>query len=209
MSHEISLIANNLSCIRGERALFSALNFEVHPGQCLHVIGANGSGKSSLLRIVCGIRQPDTGDVQWSRSSINANADYLCHSAFIGHSDALKGEFTAIENLRWYQRLDSQADETQLDDLLAKMGILHCADVPAAQLSFGQRRRLAFARLLLRPYNLWILDEPFTGIDADGRAIIEQLCVEHLRGGKMIVMTHHRSLNEGPLRDYHSELRLN
>lgn len=209
MSHEFSLIANNLSCIRGERTLFSTLNFDVLPGQCLHVIGANGSGKSSLLRILCGIRHADTGDVTWSHESILGNTDYLRESAFIGHTDALKGEFTAIENLRWYQRLDSQVDEAQLDDLLAKMGILHCADVPAAQLSFGQRRRLAFARLLLRPFKLWILDEPFTGIDADGREIIEQLCVDHLRAGNMIVMTHHRSLNEGPLRDFYSELRLN
>ena len=209
MSHEFSLIANNLSCIRGERALFSALNFDVHSGQCLHVIGANGSGKSSLLRILCGIRRSDTGDVQWSNSSIHANPEYLRQSAFIGHTDALKGELTAIENLRWYQRLDTQVDEAQLDDLLAKMGILQCADVPAAQLSFGQRRRLAFARLLLRPFKLWILDEPFTGIDADGRTIIEQLCVNHLRAGNMIIMTHHRSLNEGPLREFHSELRLN
>lgn len=204
-----SLSTTNLSCARGDRTLFKGLSFQVAAGQCLHVVGANGSGKTSLLRILCGISQADTGNVNWNGREITANADYLASSAYIAHKDGLKNELTAVENLRCYQQLDGQCNEDLLDDCLARVGILDCADLLAQQLSFGQRRRLAFARLLLSEFDLWILDEPFTGIDVEGRALIEQLCIKHLRAGGSIILTHHQSLESSPLSPYRAELKLN
>lgn len=208
MPEATSLSIDQLRCVRGDRELFKDLTFSVGSGMCLHVLGANGSGKSSLLRILCGLRQADAGEVRWGKQSINNNTDFLSTVAFIGHTDGLKGELTAIENLRWYQQLSGIVNEEQLDDCLAKLEILRCADLTTNQLSFGQRRRLAFARLLLGPRALWILDEPFTGIDVNGRLIIETLCVNHLEAGGAIIMTHHQSLEGGALAAYRTELTL-
>jgi len=213
MSKPNTLSISNLRCIRGDRTLFSGLETSVSSGQCLHIIGANGCGKTSLLRILSGLNIQDEGQVQWNESFTRNNKQYLNDSAFIAHKDALKNELSAIENLRFYQALNTQSDkkidqEDQLDDCLSKMQILRCADLLAQQLSFGQRRRLSFARLLLRPYKLWILDEPFTGIDAQGREIIESLCVEHLKNDGMIILTHHQSLKNSQLSPYLNELML-
>jgi len=213
MNKSNSLTIQNIDCVRGERTLFRGLECHASSKQCLHVIGANGSGKTSLLRIIAGLANPENGAILWNEKSIANNTEYLNDSAFIGHKDALKNGLTAIENLRFYQTLDKNANdkqsrEKQLDDCLNKLKILHCADLLALQLSFGQRRRLAFAKLLLKPYKLWILDEPFTGIDADGRQIIEALCIDHVSAGGMIILTHHQSLQQSVLKDYLSELHL-
>jgi len=202
------LFAERLNYSLGDRRLFSDLSFQVSSGECLHIRGANGSGKTSLLKILCGISRADNGTVRWNNKNISANSDYLSNSAYLAHKDGLKNELTAIENLRCYQQLDGHRDESALDDCLARLGILDSADLLAQQMSFGQRRRLAFSRLLLSHFDLWILDEPFTGIDVDGRAIVEQLCITHLQAGGSIVMTHHQSLESTPLRSYRSELRL-
>ena len=161
-----------------------------------------------MLRILCGLNQAEAGQVLWQGKSISGNNIFFSNCAYIAHKEGLKNELTAIENLRYYQQLDARRDEVVLDRLLAKMGLLHCADLLAQNLSFGQRRRLSFARLLIANFPLWILDEPFTGIDNSGRALIESLCVEHLENGGSIIMTHHQSLNDSPLNQYRSELAL-
>ena len=208
MANSPALSAQNLCCLRGDNQLFSDVSFNIASGQCLHVTGPNGCGKTSLLRILSGINTPESGEVLWQDKSAFDNSEFLAQSAYIAHKEGLKNELTAIENLRYYQQLDAKSDEAALDRLLAKMGILQCADLLAQNLSFGQRRRLSFARLLIADFSLWILDEPFTGIDVDGRILIESLCVEHLDNGGAIIMTHHQSLKDSPLNQYRSELAL-
>lgn len=203
----------DLSCTRGDNQLFDAVDFSVGLGQCLHVTGPNGCGKTSLLRLIAGINFAEHGEISWNSKDTANNSDFHRECAYIAHKEGLKNELSAIENLRYYQQLDSQqldsgADEDALDDILDKMGILKCADLLAQQLSFGQRRRLSFARLLIADFTLWILDEPFTGIDTSGRNLIESLCVEHLENDGMIIMTHHQSLVDSPLNQYRSELTL-
>ena len=199
------LSVEKLSCIRGERALFEDLSFELSNGQALHVRGMNGSGKTSLLRLLCGINQPEQGAINWNGISTNNNLNFFKCSVYIGHKDGLKNELSSIENLRVYQKVStrttSAADEQKLDACLAQLQILDCADLYTHQLSFGQRRRLTFARLLLNEFNLWILDEPFTGIDREGRALIEKLCEQHLNDGGLIVLTHHQSLENSAFKN--------
>ena len=207
-SENVFLNATGLSCTRGERELFSGLSLQLAEQQCLHVIGSNGSGKSSLLRILSGLNQADSGEVYWQGKVLAESSDFYQRSAFIGHKDGLKNELTAVENLRFYQRLEGQKSEQLIDQHLARMGILRCADLTANKLSFGQRRRLAFARLLQGHCKLWILDEPLTGIDAQGRDLIEQIFIEHLQAGGMMIVTNHQSLASSPIADHLLELQL-
>ena len=208
MPNTNTLSAESLSCVRGERTLFESLSFSVSTGNALHIVGINGSGKTSLLRLLCGINRADQGAITWNGSSIANNINFLKNSAYIGHKDGLKNELSCIENLRTYQKLDSHVDEQKLDDCLAKLQILPCADLMTHQLSFGQRRRLAFARLLLTEYDLWILDEPFTGIDRDGRELIEDICLQHLNKGGLITFTHHQNMENSSLSETLSTLGL-
>jgi len=211
MTNSNTLTIKGLHCTRGEQTLFKNLDIEVSSGLCLHIIGRNGSGKSSLLRILSGLNMPDDGNVMWNQTSIQGNESYLNESAFIGHKDALKNELSAIENLRFYQQLNvkkANNDESFLDDCLSQMQILHCADLLVHQLSFGQRRRLTFSKLLLRPYKIWILDEPFSGIDKNGRDIIEKTCLRHLKSGGIIILTHHQSLNNSTINEFLIEFDL-
>ena len=206
------LEGENLACTRGDRRLFADLNFSVSPAECLHLLGNNGSGKTSLLRIISGINRADQGDVRWcGKSAIddsNNRIEFLRNLAYLGHKDGLKNELTAIENLSFYQRMEDNFDVNQIDHDLARMGILQQADITVSKLSFGQRRRLAFARLLRADFKLWILDEPFTGIDRDGRLLIEEICTEHLQSNGAIVLTNHQSLSGSLLAEHLSELRL-
>ncbi|MBX2847554.1 MAG: cytochrome c biogenesis heme-transporting ATPase CcmA [Acidiferrobacterales bacterium] len=203
-----SLSASNLSCTRSERSLFTKLDLQAHSGQCLHVVGANGSGKSSLLRILCGLLTPDEGVVLWNQEPISNSQSYLQGLAYIGHKDALKNELTAAENLKFYQSCDSQLNDDLIDDHLNQLEILQCADLVAQKLSFGQRRRLAFARLQIKNYPIWILDEPFTGIDHKGRELIESLCLGHCQTGGIIILTNHQDLRASSLQPCLQEIAL-
>lgn len=203
-----SLNVENLGCIRGERHLFDDLSITLNNSECVHVVGANGSGKTSLLRLICGISRIDTGDILYSGQSITGNREYFQDIAYIGHKDGLKNELTAAENLEYYQQLNGRADTKKVDAVLATMGILPCADLNTVKLSFGQRRRLAFARLLINRFPIWVLDEPFTGIDQAGRELIEQQCVAHLSAQGSIILTNHQSLTNSVLSPFLRELNL-
>lgn len=193
----LNLQAQKLSCIRDDRLLFSGLDFTLHSQQVLLLEGKNGSGKTSLLRILCGFREPDDGTVQWCGEPISGSGQYRADMAYIGHLDGIKKELTVLENLQFALALAAQASANAdtIQNALARVQLAGFDDMPAQTLSAGQKRRLSLARLLLAPCPLWILDEPFTALDKQGIALSEQLMAEQCDRGGMIVLTSHHELN--------------
>ncbi len=189
------LEASELSCIRDDRALFADLSFRLRAGQALLVEGRNGSGKTSLLRILCGIRMPDEGSVTWHGEDIfRLGGDYHACTAYVGHKDGIKQDLTARENLAVARGLGTPS-ATTLEQALDAVDLCGFDDVPARKLSAGQQRRLALARLLVTRSQLWILDEPFTSLDRHGIAIVEALVGKHLASGGMLAVTSHHAVN--------------
>ncbi len=199
MSVKNHLSLESIRCVRGDNTLFSELSIDAENGDLLRIRGENGSGKTSLLRIIAGIALADAGKVLWNKKTIQESDSFATDIAYLAHRDGIKSELTAIENLKFYQQLYNQNDTEKLMNVLDALDISHIYPLPARQLSFGQRRRLGFARLLLSSTKLWLLDEPFTGIDVSGRELLEQHCVDFLNQGGMIVMTHHAELEHSEL----------
>jgi len=183
----------DLSCIRDDRVLFKALNFTLHAGQVLLLEGKNGSGKTSLLRILCGFREADAGQVLWRGEAID-DSRYYADMAYVGHLDGIKKELTVLENLNVSLAL-GRPGRFSIADALDKVHLAGYDDVPAQALSAGQKRRLSLARLLITGNHLWILDEPFTSLDRAGIALIESLMREHCADGGMIVLTSHHDID--------------
>ncbi len=181
-----------LSCIRDDRVLFEQLAFELVSGQVLLLEGKNGSGKTSLLRILCGFREPDTGEINWCGEAVN-DSQFYAQMAYVGHLDGVKKELTVLENLKMSLALSS-VGRYSIDEALAKVHLTGYDDVLVQALSAGQKRRLSLARLLITENVLWILDEPFTSLDKQGIALIETLMTEHCANGGMIVLTSHHDL---------------
>jgi heme exporter protein A len=190
------LSAHDLACERGDRLLFRNLGFELHSGEALMVRGGNGHGKTSLLRILCGLSTPAAGEVRWHDQPINkAHERYGREMAYIGHANGIKDDLTPIENLRLAAALGGRAlDAEQATQALGQLGLSRCLDIPARVLSFGQRRRVALAGLMTAGAMLWILDEPLTGLDVHGVAMVEQLIRDHVVAGGMAIMTTHQAL---------------
>ena len=182
-----------LSCIRDDRLLFENLSFQLNAGQVLLLEGKNGSGKTSLLRILCGFREPDAGQTRWCGAAINGG-QYHADMAYVGHLDGVKKELTVLENLTVSLALASPGAYS-IQQALAKVLLAGYDDVLVQALSAGQKRRLSLARLLITHNRLWILDEPFTSLDKQGIALIESLMIEHCAQGGMIVLTSHHDLN--------------
>jgi len=190
-----TLEAHDLLCIRDDRTLFSGLSFRIEPGQALVLEGRNGSGKTSLLRILCGIRLPDDGKITWGGSEINRlGADYHEHIAYVGHRDGVKLDLTPRENLAMARAL-GKPNELEADTALDRVDLYGYEDVLTRNLSAGQQRRLALARLLVTNTVLWILDEPFTSLDVHGIEVIESLLDAHTTRGGMIAVTSHHAVN--------------
>ncbi|MDB5811273.1 MAG: heme exporter ATP-binding protein CcmA [Betaproteobacteria bacterium] len=192
------LATKQLECIRGERRLFSGLSFDAPPGTLLEVRGANGSGKTSLLRILCGLLQPAAGTIFWSGSDIHTLDDeFRARLTYLGHLSGVKDELTAYENLRFCATAGGLTTSTAaVDAALHRLGLGKFRDSPCRTLSQGQRRRVALARLCLaaaRP--LWILDEPFTALDAAALAVIKNLIELQLAAGGIVVLTTHQEVS--------------
>ncbi len=190
----VALVASELGCLRGDRVLFAALSFQVHPGEILLISGANGVGKSSLMRILCGLLPADTGEVRWRGRAIDDRRPaYLADLCYVGHQDGVKRELTARENLEVARAL--QSGDGAPETALRRMGIAALAEVPGYRLSAGQRRRLALARLLVASRRLWLLDEPFTALDRPAARGLIMFLREHARDGGVAVLTSHQPID--------------
>jgi heme exporter protein A len=188
------LVAEGLVCRRGERLVFARLSFRLPAGGALVVTGANGSGKSSLLRLVAGLFAPIAGRFLWGAAPLAA--DLTAHHArlhYVGHLDALKPAMTPREMLAFSAALRGQpsSPEPALERALAAFALDAIADWPCRWLSAGQRRRVALARLLVAPAPLWLLDEPTAGLDADSQARLEQIIATHRAAGGMVMLATH------------------
>ena len=189
------LEAANLECVRGDRTLFSDLSFTLGAGELLRVAGTNGSGKTSLLRILCGLLSPTRGEVRWRGGNIRSlREEYWREIVYLGHSSAIKDELTAAENLVVACTLAGiKVGRDQAMAALHCFGLADCAELPAKVLSQGQRRRVSLARLILsEKLPLWILDEPFTALDAAAVDYMQTLIAEHIARGATVVLTTHQ-----------------
>lgn len=188
------LAVHGLTCERGGRALFQNLDFTVERGTLMHVRGSNGSGKTSLLRMLCGLSPPASGKISWDNNDIRQlREDYAAQITYIGHHPAIKDDMSALENLSTSQMLAGQSvSVTQALDALNTVGLKERANLPARVLSQGQRRRVALARLWLCNRLLWILDEPFNALDVEATALLERHIESHLGRGGMAVLTAHQ-----------------
>lgn len=188
------LETTGLACERGGLRLFSGVGFSLAPGGLLRVRGANGSGKTTLLRALAGLTRPAEGTIRWRGHPIGEEDRGAL--LFVGHAPAVKDELTVQENLLFSCRLSFQSiSVSKIKSALEQLGIAHLADLPARFLSQGQRKRAALARLALAAATpLWLLDEPFAALDADGIARLCGLCGAHLAAGGLLVLTSHQDV---------------
>jgi heme exporter protein A len=187
---------SNLACSRGDHLLFSDLNFSLSVGELLQVQGANGSGKTSLLRTLCGFMMPVAGEIRWHGQNIRELGDaFYAEMIYLGHLNAIKDELNALENLRISAGLAGcKVDDKQVMAALRRMGLRGRETLPVKVLSQGQRRRVALARLLLSNASLWVLDEPLTALDVGAVELMQELIGEHLVNNGMVIYTTHQPL---------------
>lgn len=190
------LEAINLDCVRGERRLFHGLSFQLKAGECLLVQGENGSGKTSLLRILAGLAAAHAGSVCWKGSAIpRLGSDYRRELLYCGHAIGLKDDLSAAENLVCAMALaDEPLTPGLVEHALSQAGLQGREHLPVRTLSQGQRRRANLARLLLQRRSLWILDEPLTALDTKAAQWVAELVDQHLRTGGSAVLTSHQDM---------------
>ncbi len=195
------LTAHDLTLWRGPFCLFHDLSFELGAGQALVIRGPNGSGKTTLLRVLCGLTRPETGRVEWNGHPVERNRhEFGTELAYFGHALGLKADLSVTQNLRFADSLTG-GRSGDFGDYLAALDLQDCADLEVRYLSAGQKRRTALARVLMSGARLWVLDEPFTNLDAAGRAFVEDRLNAHLhRAGLAAVAAHHElSIRDGEI----------
>jgi heme exporter protein A len=197
------LQAVDLECVRGRRQLFRDLSFEAQDGELIWVTGPNGSGKTSLLRIVCTLLLPEAGTVLWRGSGTRELGEsFRAELAYLGHAAAIKDDLSALENLRFgLAQHGTHAEDAALAEALERFGLRGSEELPARALSQGQRRRVALARLAFAgAQTLWILDEPLTALDVGAVALVRNQLAEHLEAGGVVVLTSHQDAELAGLR---------
>lgn len=188
------LEADNLTCQRGERILFTGLSFTLAPGELLQIGGPNGSGKTSLLKLLCGLSPPLEGAIRWQGAAARGE-DFRRNLLYLGHQNAVKEELTALENLHIASDFAGEPlTDTQALAALAHMGLAGREHLPAKVLSQGQKRRVTLARLLVSRAPLWILDEPLTALDVLAVELIQSRLAQHVAQQGMVVLTTHQAL---------------
>lgn len=188
----------DLVCIRGERLVFSKLNFAMESGGCLTLIGHNGAGKSSLLRMMAGLLHAASGDMLWDDQVVSDDMDeHRERLHYVGHHDAIKPVLTVEENLKFWAGLRSDASEAQANfkEALDIFSIGHLIDVPGRFLSAGQKRRANLARIIASKSPLWLLDEPTTALDKESIKKLEDVIESHRANGGMVVLSTHSDMN--------------
>ena len=197
----------NLSCVRGGRQLFAGLGFGLEAGQVLHLKGSNGAGKTSLLRMLCGLAQPDGGEIRWDGAPVQQDwAAFRGALCYLGHQNAMQDALTVEENLQFYAALGQGPQAMNSRAALERLGVQACQHRLVRHLSQGQKRRAALARLLLAPARLWILDEPWVALDQQGIQSLSGLLSEQLARGGMVILTSHQDVDLGAVRPQILEL---
>ena len=190
------LEATDLECVRGERRLFAGVGFRLGDGELLSVQGTNGSGKTSLLRMLCGLSPVVSGEIRWRGASIGQlGEDYRRELCYLGHHNAIKEELTPLENLLASASLaDETLDEGAALEALEQVGLAGREDLACRYLSQGQKRRVALARLVNERRALWILDEPYVALDSAAITLVAGLIGAHLQRGGLVVLTTHQAV---------------
>jgi len=194
MSHPL-LELQALRCERDERVLFENLDLQVMAGDIVQVEGPNGSGKTTLLRLLTTTSADYSGQILWRGVPLKqSRLEYLNQLLFVGHLPGIKKALTPRENLNWFCGINQGHQRCSIESALDEVGLYGFEDVPCHQLSAGQLRRVALARLFLTPARVWILDEPFTAIDKQGVKNLEALMAEHAAGGGCVLLTTHQDM---------------
>ena len=194
------LSVNNLSCQRGYNLLFENLSFELNSGEVLRISGQNGSGKTSLLKIIAGLNTPELGSIEFDQNQSN-NETYQIETLYLGHHAALSSELSCIENLEYLTNLNTEILSPNFHDALKEVGLENYEHESAGNLSAGQKRRVALSLLFISQSKVWLLDEPFTALDSDGIKIIENQIEKHCANGGLCILTTHQDCNIKSLKE--------
>ena len=190
---------SNLSCSKGDKRLFSGVSFTLQPGQWLHLEGDNGVGKTSLLRLACGLSALEDGEITWNNQAVSKDPQtFRANLAYLGHQLALKDDLSPLENLQTDAAIvGRQLTASDANQALAQMGLRGRENLPVRVLSQGQKRRTALARLLVSSAKLWVLDEPFVALDTMAQNALSEVINAHLAKQGMVLLTSHQAVSLG------------
>lgn len=190
------LSAHNLCCERGFRTLFRQLEFSISRGELVRIAGGNGTGKSTLLKVLSGLSSDFSGEIRWQGQAVaDVRDQYQEGLCYLGHAKAVKQRLSIHENLAWFRALyPCRLSLAEQDEVLKRLKLFHFRDQLCGHLSAGQQQRVALARLMISAAQLWILDEPFTAIDKDGVLDFEHIINEAVKAGTAVILTTHHNL---------------